>query len=547
MTTRQIRVGALASLLLLVFFAIDPLAIRALPALPEIVVAASHKLTALGNSAWLAVLLPLIALAAAFTEIRSQSPSARRCASVTLRLAVALFLFVLLSGIAVQLLKHSFGRARPEWFAELGPYALRPYGFDFSFNSFPSGHATTVGAVAMFLCWLFPRWVTLIAAIAVIIAGTRIVTGSHYPSDVLVGLALGAGTTWLLGRALLLTGQIPPRHDPVFDRIGSRNLTRSARFARGLSWTAWTRDPLYLSLLIGTLIAMNAAMVIFFSAPQIDIAASGLFFDAERGFWMAENQTLTVIRYIFLRGTQLVALAALVLYLIWWRLGRRMQIPIALPAYAAACFAIGPGLLVNGVFKSHWGRARPANIEAFGGDMVFTLPFERADQCLSNCSFPSGEGSAIAMLAIVVGSIFWPWLRRRGYRVWPVGLAIALFGIALRVAMGRHFLSDSVFAVLLMVLIALIAYRWCGITAIRPQLTRAALHRDMASVKSYLTSPYRAPVPSLASDLYTLLLAAWRVLTTTGALLRAMTLGVWRQLRGLWLSRAKPMQLEPGE
>jgi len=31
---------------------------------------------------------------------------------------------------------------------------------------------------------------------------------------------------------------------------------------------------------------------------------------------------------------------------------------------------IGPGLLVNTVFKEHWGRARPSQVEEFGGQQT---------------------------------------------------------------------------------------------------------------------------------------------------------------------------------
>ena len=35
-------------------------------------------------------------------------------------------------------------------------------------------------------------------------------------------------------------------------------------------------------------------------------------------------------------------------------------------------FIMGPGILVNSVFKDHWGRARPVTVEQFGGDLVFS-------------------------------------------------------------------------------------------------------------------------------------------------------------------------------
>jgi membrane-associated phospholipid phosphatase len=63
--------------------------------------------------------------------------------------------------------------------------------------SFPSDHATLVGAVAVGLFFV-DRWLGLAAAIAaVVMAFTRVYVGAHYPGDVLAGLALGGVVAWL--------------------------------------------------------------------------------------------------------------------------------------------------------------------------------------------------------------------------------------------------------------------------------------------------------------------------------------------------------------
>lgn len=525
--TRLTQLGGFAAILLVAFL-LDEAVTRALPDMPDILVSAAHLVTGLGNSAWLGVTLPVIALVAALTVIRTNSPNARYCARVTLCLCIALFLSVLFSGIFVQLLKHGFGRARPELFTELGAYSFHPFIFDYSFNSFPSGHATTAGAVAWFLCWLLPRHRSLILTLTVIVAMTRVLTGHHYPSDVVAGFALGMGTSWLMIRALLMSGKLPARHDPVFAMVRNRMATRIKRFGTSLSWSPPMRDPLYMTLLITILIGLNAAMVLFFAAPQIDVAVSSMFFDAQKGFALADDPVLGAIRMSFLRIIQLAAILSLIAYLLWWRLYRRLRIPRALPAFAMSSFAVGPALLVNGVFKSNWGRARPAEIETFSGERLFTLPFERADQCLSNCSFPSGEGAGIAMFVIVGGVLLWPWLNRRRWVVAPV-LIIALFGIGLRVAMGRHFLSDSVFSVLMMAAVALILWRWCASHVDRSAMTRDALAADLGVIGQYLLAPLSAKT-SLRGDVWSLMLAILCVLQTTARLLAAMSLGMIRQV-----------------
>ena len=65
--------------------------------------------------------------------------------------------------------------------------------------SFPSGHTSEAFATATSLSLAFPKWYVI--APAYIWAGaagySRMHLGVHYPSDVLVGALVGAGSAWL--------------------------------------------------------------------------------------------------------------------------------------------------------------------------------------------------------------------------------------------------------------------------------------------------------------------------------------------------------------
>jgi membrane-associated phospholipid phosphatase len=96
-----------------------------------------------------------------------------------------------LGGLISAIVKNLIGRARPSRFEEFGVFSFHPASFEASFASLPSGHATTMGAVAAIVLLLFP-WVRYIAIPATIwVASTRIIVGAHYPSDVAVGFGFG--------------------------------------------------------------------------------------------------------------------------------------------------------------------------------------------------------------------------------------------------------------------------------------------------------------------------------------------------------------------
>ena len=205
---------------------------------------------------------------------------------------------------------------------------------------------------------------------------------------------------------------------------------------------------------LGLLLLVAAGFAAF---PGIDLAVSGYFFDGST-FPVQQNRLIEQVR-LLLYGAENLGAAASLLAALWagWRSRAVFGMWARDWAYGFAVFALGPGVLVNGVLKPLWGRARPDHITAFGGTAEFTPFWQISDQCTHNCSFTSGEASGSAALAILLGLLITANRTRLGPFYRP-GLAltacIPLFTLWQRVAAGRHFLSDVVFGVLLVVLLA---------------------------------------------------------------------------------------------
>ena len=100
------------------------------------------------------------------------------------------FVTLILSGLLSQTMKHLTGRSRPrlstvEYFGLKGPT------FESGWDSFPSGHAIAVFAVATILAKSFPRHSWIFYSMAALVALCRVFSGSHFLTDVFAGACLG--------------------------------------------------------------------------------------------------------------------------------------------------------------------------------------------------------------------------------------------------------------------------------------------------------------------------------------------------------------------
>jgi lipid A 4'-phosphatase len=191
----------------------------------------------------------------------------------------------------------------------------------------------------------------------------------------------------------------------------------------------------------GDLLVFAAAAVVFMAFGGVDLKASGLFFRPGEGFFL---EAAPAVRFVH-EAIPYVAPALTALLGVFLLLGCIPRLGLfgkfrKEAVYLLLVLGLGPGLVVNQVFKEHWGRARPAAVREFGGDKTFTPAFAVSDQCRRNCSFVSGH-AAQGFYFCALGFL----ARRR--RLWfAAGLGMGgAVGLA-RMAQGKHFLSDIVFA-----------------------------------------------------------------------------------------------------
>lgn len=159
-----------------------------------------ESITDLGNSNWLLISTGIVLIIlSVLTADRFEGAKHMIWHRVFLY-AYFLFTTVLFSGIIVNLFKLIFGRIRPHYSGGIDIWEPLKFGDTFINGSFPSGHATTAGALAIALAMLFPKIRWFLVAGFVLAAISRPSIGKHYPSDVLAGAFIGAAFTYYYAR-----------------------------------------------------------------------------------------------------------------------------------------------------------------------------------------------------------------------------------------------------------------------------------------------------------------------------------------------------------
>lgn len=230
--------------------------------------------------------------------------------------------------------------------------------------------------------------------------------------------------------------------------------------------------------------ALACALTLLFALTPLDLAAARLFYrPGSADPWpFAHSQPWSALYRLApaLTGSLvLIGLGALLAGVLagrahWSRCG----------IFVLLTLLLGPGLLVNGVFKDHWERPRPRDVVALGGASPYVIAPLRGP---GGASFPCGHCSVGFLYALG----WWVWRRRRPSLALASAVLGGLAGLALglgRMAAGGHFLSDVLWSALIALGIAHVLYHYVLRLPITPRLstTRLAARRAVLPVIAVL-------------------------------------------------------------
>jgi membrane-associated PAP2 superfamily phosphatase len=184
------------------------------------------------------------------------------------------------------------------------------------------------------------------------------------------------------------------------------------------------------------ILAAGTALILLF---DLDLRVQSRFYTEDQGWWLAHWPPVV---FLYRYGTwPALALAGTALLLCLANLGhRRLRRWLPPALFLVLVMGLGPGLVVNAIFKANFGRPRPCQIEQFGQQREF-LPLWRKGERKKGASFPSGHAS-MGFYLMSPYFILLTRKRRLARAALLLGVAAGCAIGAARIAAGGHFIGD---------------------------------------------------------------------------------------------------------
>lgn len=198
-----------------------------------------------------------------------------------------------------------------------------------------------------------------------------------------------------------------------------------------------TGPPIWLPL------AVLVGLSVIVRLDELDLKLQRFFWSPTTG-WFWEKEPAVQFLYQYGNWPALIFGGAAAAVWIISCCKTRWQPVRPLSLFLVLALVVGPGIMVNAVFKDHFGRSRPRQTHEFGGDQTFQ-PLGEPGFKGGGKSFPSGHASTgFYWLALFV--FFWD--RQRNW-AWVFGVLGMCHGLIMglgRMAQGGHWASDVLWA-----------------------------------------------------------------------------------------------------
>ncbi len=194
---------------------------------------------------------------------------------------------------------------------------------------------------------------------------------------------------------------------------------------------------------------------VFLIWPKLDLIFSRNFYDPAQGGFFLKNHIVTETVYALTHVAGAIVFLALMTLIVasWFIKSQRLLNQRKNLVFLLSLCILGPGIMVNLLFKDHWERPRPRQTIEFGGDKNFESPFAPSFSCSKCRSFVSGHAS--------VGFYFFGLALLARNRRWLLAPAVAGAVIgSVRIMQGAHFLSDVLFSVWIVWFCSILLYHW---------------------------------------------------------------------------------------
>lgn len=182
------------------------------------------------------------------------------------------------------------------------------------------------------------------------------------------------------------------------------------------------------------------SITIFFREANLDLFITSLFYNKKHHFYL---QNMQPWMFLYKNGNiPSIAIGVFGLGLLISEIIRqRWRQCSKICLFLVLMLVIGPGIIVNTVFKANWGRPRPREIIEYSGSETYLPVWEKGVSGIGQ-SFPSGH-AAIGYYLMAPFFVFYAMGKKRQayFFLWGGLIYGTLMGLG-RVIQGAHFASD---------------------------------------------------------------------------------------------------------